>query len=184
VSLAGGEGGAMSSAPRPDRAADAVDPDLPLTVAEQRRESTWDPAVLGSIALGGIIGAEARYGMSVWLPHRAGQWPEAIWLVNISGCFLIGVLMVVITELTSPHRLVRPFLGVGILGGYTTFSTAMVEVQELALAGRGGLALGYLAATVLAALAATFLGVTLTRAIAAVRQRGRGHQPGPREQRP
>jgi CrcB protein len=173
----------MSSAPRPGRAADPVDPDLPPTVAEQRRESGWNPAVLGSIALGGIIGAETRYGMSVWLPHPAGQWSGATWLVNTSGCFLIGVLMVVITELTSPHRLVRPFLGVGILGGYTTFSTAMLDVQALALAGRGGLALGYLAATVLAALAATFLGVELARAIAAVRQR-RGPQPGPREQRP
>jgi CrcB protein len=174
----------MSSAPVPGRAADPVDPDLPPTVATQRRESAWDPTVLGSISLGGIIGAEARYGMSVWLPHQAGQWPGATWLVNISGCFLIGVLMVVITELTSPHRLVRPFLGVGVLGGYTTFSTAMLDVHELALAGRGGLALGYLAATVLAALAATSLGVTLTRRVAAVRQRRRGHQSGRQDQRP
>ena len=127
--------------------------------------------MLAAIALGGVIGAEARYGMSVWLPHRAGQWPGATWLVNTSGCFLIGVLMVVITELTSPHRLARPFLGVGILGGYTTFSTAMVDVQQLALAGREGLALGYLAVTVLAAVAATFLGAMLTRAAVAARLR-------------
>jgi CrcB protein len=160
-----------------------VDPDVTSEDLAQRREHRWDPAVLGSIALGGIIGAEARYGMSVWLPHQAGQWPAATWLVNISGCFLIGVLMVVITELAFPHRLVRPFLGVGILGGYTTFSTAMVDVQELALAGRGGLALGYLAATVLAALTATFLGVTLTRAIASVRQRPRDEQPDRQRQR-
>jgi CrcB protein len=148
-----------------------VDSDVDLKVSAQRRGSGWDPAVLGTIAVGGVIGAEARYGMSVWLPHRAGQWPGATWLVNTSGCFLIGVLMVMITELASPHRLVRPFLGVGILGGYTTFSTAMVDVQQLALAGRGGPALGYLSATVLAALAATFLGATLTRGAAAVRRR-------------
>ena len=159
----------MSTAPRPGRNADPVDPDVDLKVPAQRRGSNWDPTVLATIAVGGIIGAEARYGMSVWLPHRVGQWPVATWLVNTSGCFLIGVLMVVITELTSPHRLVRPFLGVGILGGYTTFSTAMVHVQQLALAGRGGLALGYLAVTVLAALAATFLGAMLTRMAAAAR---------------
>jgi CrcB protein len=158
----------MSTAPRPGRNADPVDPDVDLKVPAQRRGSNWDPTVLVTIAVGGIIGAEARYGMSVWLPHRV-QWPVATWLVNTSGCFLIGVLMVVITELTSPHRLVRPFLGVGILGGYTTFSTAMVDVQQLALAGRGGLALGYLAVTVLAALAATFLGAMLTRMAAAAR---------------
>jgi CrcB protein len=81
-----------------------VDPDVDVHVPAHRRERRWEPAVLGSIALGGIIGAEARYGMSVWLPHRPGQWPAATWLVNISGCLLIGVLMVVIAELTSPHR--------------------------------------------------------------------------------
>jgi fluoride exporter len=133
----------------------------------QRRPRSWDPAVLAAIAAGGVLGAEARYGLSVLIPHQPGQWPMATWLINVSGCFLIGILMVVITELTSPHRLVRPFLGVGVLGGYTTFSTAMVDVQQMALAGHGGAALGYLIATVSAAVAAAFAGVTLTRALAA-----------------
>ena len=44
-------------------------------------------------------------------------------MVNTSGCLLIGVLMVLIVEARQGHRLVRPFLGVGVLGGYTTFST-------------------------------------------------------------
>jgi CrcB protein len=158
----------------------AVDPDVDLHVPAQQRQRTWDPAVLGAIAAGGVVGAEARYGMSVWLPHQRGQWAGSTWLVNISGCFLIGVLMIVITELASPHRLVRPFLGVGILGGYTTFSTAMVDVQEMAVAGHGGLALGYLGATVAAALVATFLGATLARASGLVwarRHRRRQHRP-------
>lgn len=143
-----------------------VDSDVDLHVATQRRQRSWDPAVLAAIALGGIVGAEARYGLGVLLPHHTGQWPLATWLINTSGCFLIGVLMVVITELTSPHRLVRPFIGVGILGGYTTFSTAMVDVQQLQLAGRPGVALGYLLATLFAAVVAAFAGVTLTRASA------------------
>ena len=143
-----------------------VDPDVDAPA--QRRPRSWDPAVLAAIAAGGVLGAEARYGMSVLIPHEPGQWPMATWLINISGCFLIGILMVVITELTSPHRLIRPFLGVGLLGGYTTFSTAMVDVQQMALAGRGGAALGYLLATVVAAVAAAYAGVTLTRASAAL----------------
>jgi fluoride exporter len=86
----------------------------------------------------------------------------------------------VITELSSsPHRLVRPFLGVGILGGYTTFSTAMVDVHQLAVAGREGLALGYLAATVAAALVATFAGATLARTTGAAWTRRRS-TPEPR----
>src|SRR3954468_17553036 len=143
-----------------------VGPDVDTTA--QRRPRSWDPAVLAAIAAGGVLGAEARYGLSVLIPHQPGQWPMATWLINVSGCFLIGILMVVITELTSPHRLIRPFLGVGILGGYTTFSTAMVDVQQMALAGHGGAALGYLIATVTAAVAATFAGVTLTRTGAAL----------------
>lgn len=51
---------------------------------------------------------------------------------------LIGVLMVTITELTSPHRLVRPLLGVGVLGGYTTFSTYSVKIQQMLAVGRSG----------------------------------------------
>jgi fluoride exporter len=143
-----------------------VDADADWHVPAQPRRRSWDPAVLAVIAAGGVLGAEARYGLSVLLPHQPGQWPMATWLTNVSGCFLIGVLMVVISELTSPHRLVRPFLGVGVLGGYTTFSTAMVDVQQLSLAGRGGVALGYLLATLAAAVGAAFAGVLMTRASA------------------
>jgi fluoride exporter len=100
-------------------------------------------------------------------PHGPGQLPAATWAVNTSGCFLIGVLMVVITELTAAHPLVRPFLGGGVLGGYTTFSTATVEVQQLAQHGRAALALGYLLATVVAALVAVALGTAATRAVTA-----------------
>jgi CrcB protein len=151
-----------------------VDPDVEPPA--HRRPRSWDPAVLAAIAAGGVLGAEARYGLSVLIPHQPGQWPMAVWLINVSGSFLIGILMVIITELASPHRLVRPFLGVGLLGGYTTFSTAMVDVQQMALAGHGGAALGYLIATVIAAVAAAFSGVTLTRAGAALLLRRRARR--------
>jgi CrcB protein len=156
-----------------DAPAGPVDADVDLHVPAQRRQRSWDPAVLAAIAAGGVLGAEARYGMSVLMPHEPGQWPWSTWLVNISGCFLIGILMVVITELTAPHRLVRPFLGVGVLGGYTTFSTAMVDVQQMALTGHAAAALTYLVATVTAAVVAAFAGVTVTRAAAALRLRRR-----------
>jgi CrcB protein len=153
-----------------------VDPDVDLQAPAPRRPRSWDPAVLTAIAAGGVLGAEARHGLSVLIPHEPGQWPMATWLINISGCLLIGILMVIITDLTSPHRLVRPFLGVGMLGGYTTFSTAMLDVQQLALAGHGGAALGYMLATVTAAVAAAFAGVTLTRASAALWRRRRARR--------
>jgi fluoride exporter len=145
-----------------------VGADVDLHVPAVRRQRSWDVAVLAAIAAGGVLGAEARYGLGVLLPHDPGQWPWATWLINVTGCFLIGILMVIITEVTSPHRLVRPFVGVGILGGYTTFSTAMVDVQQMALAGNGGAALGYLLATLFAAVAAAFAGATAARAAAAL----------------
>jgi CrcB protein len=158
--------------------AEPIDPDVGTAAPSPRLPRSWDPTVLAAIAAGGVLGAEARYGLGVLLPHAPGQWPWATWLINITGCFLIGILMVLITELTLPHRLVRPFLGVGVLGGYTTFSTAMVDVQQMALAGREGAALGYLLATVTAAVAATFAGVTLTRTVAGLWLRRRAR---PRE---
>lgn len=143
------------------------------------RRRVQDPAVLAAVSLGGVLGAEARYGMSVALPHEPTQIPVSTWLVNTSGCLLIGILMTVVMELSAPHRLVRPFLGVGVLGGYTTFSTATVEVQQLTLHGRPGLALGYLVGTVVAALVAVTAGMVGTRALGGfwVRRRSRRGTP-------
>jgi CrcB protein len=158
------------------RQADAARPVVPGVARETppRRRHTGELSVLAVIALGGIVGAEARYAVSLWLPHRPDQLPVGTWLVNVSGCFFIGVLMVVITELTAPHRLVRPFLGVGVLGGYTTFSTATVEVQQLALHGRAAPALGYLLGTVVGALVAVALGTATARAVGAAWARRAG----------
>ena len=143
------------------------------------RRRVQDPAVLAAVSLGGVLGAEARYGMSVALPHEPTQIPVSTWLVNTSGCLLIGIMMTVVMELSAPHRLVRPFLGVGVLGGYTTFSTATVEVQQLTLHGRPALALGYLVGTVVAALVAVTAGVVGTRALGGfwVRRRSRRGTP-------
>ncbi|MGH3878564.1 MAG: fluoride efflux transporter CrcB [Actinophytocola sp.] len=144
---------------------DPTDPDVDLRVATQRRELVRHPGpVLGVIALGGGLGALARYGLTQLLPAQPGQFPWATFTTNVLGCLLIGVLMVLITEVWSAHRLVRPFLGVGVLGGFTTFSTYAVEIRGLLQPGTVGIALVYLAGTLLAALLATLLGIWATRA--------------------
>ncbi|HEY4420134.1 MAG TPA: CrcB family protein [Pseudonocardia sp.] len=125
--------------------------------------------VLGAIAVGGVIGAEARYVLGVVLPHDPGSWPWATLLENISGCLLIGVLMVVITEFVTPHRLLRPFLGVGVLGGYTTFSTYTVDAIRLFEGGQPPLAAAYLVVTPLAAVLACAAGAGATRLTARAR---------------
>ncbi len=141
-----------------------IDSDVDLHVRRQRwelRRAPW--TVLGVISVGGALGALARYGLAVAWPHRPDQFPWATFVTNVTGCLLIGVLMVLITEVLSAHRLLRPFLGVGVLGGYTTFSTYTVDIQQLVAAGAARTGLAYLAGTLAAALAAVYAGITLTR---------------------
>lgn len=121
--------------------------------------------VLAVVAVGGGLGALARYGVAHLLPTRPGQFPWGTFLTNVAGCFAIGVLMVLITEVWTGHRLVRPFLGVGFLGGFTTFSTYAVETRNLLQPATVYLAFGYLAGTLLAAMLAVLAGVMLTRTV-------------------
>ena len=119
--------------------------------------------MLAAIALGGGLGGLARYGLALAAPAHPGRIPWGTFTANVLGCLLIGVLMVLVTEVCSPHRLVRPFLGVGFLGGFTTFSTYAVEIRDLLVTGSAPLALGYLAGTLLSCLLATLTAVALTR---------------------
>jgi CrcB protein len=123
-----------------------------------------DPLAVAAVAAGGVLGAEARYGIGTALPHRGTAIPWSTVLVNASGCLLIGALMVLLLELTSPHRLLRPFLGVGVLGGYTTFSTFALDTDRLVRAHCYGRAGGYVAVTLASCLLAVYLGTVGARA--------------------
>jgi fluoride exporter len=114
--------------------------------------------VVVAVAAGGALGALARYGMVLAWP--AGALPWSTLVINVVGCLLIGALMVLVSR---AHYLVRPFVGVGILGGFTTFSAYAEQVRALLAAGDTALALGYLAGTLLAAVLAVQVGVSLTR---------------------
>jgi CrcB protein len=109
------------------------------------RSRHWE--AVAAVAVGGVLGAEARYGLQRAIPHSRDGFPWATVIINVVGCLLIGMLMALLLELTSPHRLVRPFLGVGVLGGFTTFSTFDVDVTQLVADGRAHIALGYIAVT-------------------------------------
>lgn len=123
------------------------------------------------VSVGGAIGASARYGASLLWPTHTGGFPWTTFWVNVVGCFVIGAFMVVITEVWAAHRLVRPFFGTGVLGGFTTFSTYAVDIQRLFDTGRPRTGLVYLAATLVAALAAVWLAVTAVRRVLAWRRR-------------
>ncbi|WP_306360210.1 fluoride efflux transporter CrcB [Nocardia sp. CC227C] len=153
---------------------DAIDPDVDIRQPEQRRElSHSHGAVLIAVSLGGGIGALARYALAQLWPTAPGGFPWATFATNVLGCFLIGVLMVVITEIRPAHPLLRPFLGVGVLGGFTTFSTYANDFRVLLTPETVATAFAYLALTLLCALAATAAAVVLTRRVHRIVRRRR-----------
>ncbi|WP_419997844.1 fluoride efflux transporter CrcB [Streptomyces boninensis] len=155
----------MTAAPRPHLTKEPVDPDAetPLPAPRQRAWRGQGP-VIGMVALGGGLGAAARYGAALLWPTAApAAFPWTTLAVNVVGCAVIGVFMVVITDVWAAHRLVRPFFGTGVLGGFTTFSTYAVDIERLVDGGRPGLGLLYLGLTLLAALLAVWAAASTTR---------------------
>jgi len=144
-------------------------------VGERARTREVPYAVLGAIAAGGATGAVARYSVTTALPHGPGDFPLSTFLIDVSGCLLIGALVVLLTEVMGrPHQLARPFFGVGLLGGYTTFSAYTAEALALLDDGSTSTAFTYLFGTLLAALLAVQIGAVATRAsVAHVRKEPR-----------
>lgn len=116
------------------------------------------PEHLAAVALGGVVGSLGRWGVGLALPHSAGHWPWSTLVVNLSGCLLMGLLVARLAFADAPHVLFRPFLGVGVLGGWTTFSAFSVDLLELANAGRPLLAAAYVAGSVVVGVVAVGLG--------------------------
>ncbi len=114
------------------------------------------------VAVGGALGGLARWALSHLLPQQGG-FPWATFAANVAGSLALGALMVVLLEVRPPGRYARPFAGVGLLGGFTTFSAYTSETRELLLAGRAPLAMTYLFGTLAVCLTATWAGMTLTR---------------------
>lgn len=147
----------------------SIDPDLqPAATSGHGRAAATGPfgvawPVLAVIAAGGVAGALGRFGLTNAFPYAAGRFAWATFGINVSGCLLIGVLMVLVSEVWTTKRLLRPFLGTGVLGGYTTFSTHILDVQQMLAAGAARTALVYLLSTLLTALVAVYGGITLTR---------------------
>jgi CrcB protein len=146
----------------PGAAAEPVDPDLD-PMALRRPASSGQLPVVAVVALGGAIGACARYGMALAWPVAPDAFPWSTLLVNASGCAVIGVFMVLITEAWTAHRLVRPFFGTGVLGGFTTFSTYAVDIQRLVNGGHAATGLGYLVGTLVSAMVSVWAAAAATR---------------------
>lgn len=108
------------------------------------------PAVLGAIALGGALGTAARYGVAQVIHVAPGSFPWATFAVNLSGAFALGAVLALVLRRFPTTRFVRPFVAVGFLGAYTTYSTFAVETVLLVRDGHAGLAAIYAGASLLA----------------------------------
>jgi CrcB protein len=132
--------------------------------------------VVAVVAAGGALGSIGRWGLAEALPHGPGEVAWSTFAVNVTGALLLGFLMAAMADVLAGTRYVRPFLGVGVLGGWTTFSTYMLDTRDLLAAGRvpAGLLL-YLGGTLVLGLVAVWLGLVAGRVLLAVgRRRGRG----------
>ena len=126
----------------------------------QTSEGPWRVA---AIAAGGALGTLARYGVERTLAVSDHSFPWPTFVVNVAGSFLLGVIITLVVERWPPTRFVRPFAAIGFCGGFTTFSTMVVEAARRGQHGQIGLAGGYLAASLVAGVAAAILGMATAR---------------------
>jgi fluoride exporter len=116
------------------------------------------PATLLAIAVGGALGTVARFLLDTTFTEPSGHFPTVTLVINLSGSLAIGFLIPLVEARAPRVPLARPFLVVGILGGWTTYSTFAVAAVTLMKDGHAGTSLVYLAATVVGGLCLVVLG--------------------------
>ena len=124
-----------------------------------------DRREIAAIFAGGCLGALARAGLARGLAPHPGHWPWATFAVNIAGAFLLGYFATRLQERLPLTRYPRPFLGTGLCGALTTFSTMQVELLDMIDDGRYGLALLYAAASIAAGFVAVAAATSIVRRV-------------------
>ena len=121
---------------------------------------------LWMIGAAGALGAMSRYGLTQFAERfSAGNWPMGTLAANLLGCLLLGLIMEGLQLRDSVSREVGLAVTVGFLGAFTTFSTFGHETVRLFERGQGGVALTYVAVSVIAGCGLCFAGVRLARSL-------------------
>jgi len=124
----------------------------------------WRSAVLSmpAVGCGGIIGAVARWQISEWsVDHWPTSFPWGTFVINVSGSFILGLYLSIVTKRDDNRPLMRLFVATGVLGAYTTFSTFVYEAARLVQHGDVVTAGAYVAASLVLGLVACSLGFTI-----------------------
>ncbi len=124
------------------------------------------PSLLLMVAVGGAVGSVLRYGTNILLAGLLGSgFPYGVLFINITGCFVMGVMAGIGSFVWQWPEPVRVLAMVGFLGGYTTFSAFSLDVLTLVERGQHTTAVGYVFASVMGSLIAVFSGVALVKAL-------------------
>jgi len=157
-----------------------VDPDVeagttataasPFDRARPPRWPRLHADVLAVVFVGGCLGGWARYGITSTWSSATGRFPWPTFVINTSGAFVLAIVVVVAADLVS-SRYLRPVLGTGFCGAFTTFSSIVVSTDQLFAHRHAGTAVEYLVASIVAGLAAASLGLICAREVVASRRR-------------
>jgi CrcB protein len=130
----------------------------------------WQPrlAHYTAVGIGGLLGANARYQVGEWIASRwSTAFPWGTLLINVSGSFVLSLFLTLTAERFSVRPTTRLFVATGFLGGYTTFSTFSYEAVRLLQRGHPTRAMLYVAASLIAGIAAVVAGIVVARVVLA-----------------
>jgi fluoride exporter len=136
------------------------------SVEPRTKRRRWaERPVMAAVALGGALGAPARYGISLAVHVTPGTFPWGTFWTNVSGSFVLGLVLTFLLERFPPSRFLRPFVATGFLGAFTTYSTFAVETDLLVRNGHVGVAAAYALGSLAAGFTAVWVGIVLARAV-------------------
>lgn len=137
-----------------------LDPDVLLSTGKLQIHQT--AVFQTTVFAGGCLGALARYGVIRAFPAHSLSWPASTFLVNMTGAFILGILLEALSRRgsdTGLRRLLRLWLGTGFMGAYTTYSTLAVDTDLLLKNGEVTIAVFYTAASLIGGVTLGALGI-------------------------
>jgi len=136
--------------------------------AKPQRPPYAQPRLLTLVMLGGAAGTTARWYLSQTFEPGPGRWPWVVFAINLVGSFLLGLLLEALLRGgpdAGRRRAIRVGVGTGVIGGFTTYSTFIVETDQLIAAGHLWVGGAYAVVSILLGVLAAFAGIALARAL-------------------